>query len=911
MVLVLSISCIYAEDNATNAGETNICANNVSMHYKNGSGISMGLSDSNNTPISNEKLIININGVNYTRTTNDSGSAFIKINLSPGKYLTNIYFLGNDKYLKSNKTVGVEVLPTINGNNLVKYYRNATPYQATFLDGMGNPLVNNSISFNINGVFYTRKTNENGIAKLNINLESGEYILTAYNPNDGYSSSNIIKVLPTINGSDLYKIHLDKKQYLASARDYLGNPLVNGSVTFNINGVFYTRKTDENGIARLNIRLNPGEYIITSYNLLTGEACSNKVNVFSFSETKLYSQNYTFKPNDNDTILVKLVDRFDYGVNNEVIALTVNNEIFTSTTGDDGVATFHLDLNQGNYTLNFKHNANSKYGESSIKTNLEIYSGPKVSFKCEDAVMISGNNYSVILYDENNMAFPNQIVYFDISSNICSAITDEKGVASVKVNLPVGVYNVVCFFNATDYKFVSVSSKIIVLENGETEFVPLTKYVTEGLGENLEVCLLADGVAVGGEKVIIEINGINYTRKTDDNGIARLTIRLLPGTYDIKYYYLGKGVLGETSASSKLTVRTFTKFVLLAGDNFHKNAGISYDIQLISTNGLANKEVIVKVGSKTYNLKTDNEGVVSLNINDLNVGSYDITYRFNGDDSYSPCEGASKLTISSQIPYGYSYWVRYNHMNSLNLASLSAQGTKHIFLHSYAFTAYGESSVVSWIRTANSYGINVHIWMQVFYGGNGWVRPVNDDGSYKYSFFNSKINEAKHYASIKEISGIHFDYLRFGGTAHYYSTSADAINYFVSQVSSAVKSVNPNCLLSAAVMPEPDMMLYYYGQDIPTISKYLDIIVPMIYKGNYGKNTAWIQETTRWFVENSNGAQVWTGLQTYRSDDDITVLGYDELFNDAQAGLNGGARGITMFRWGLTKYINFNGLIMH
>lgn len=911
MVLVLSISCIYAEDNATNAGETNICANNVSMHYKNGSGISMGLSDSNNTPISNEKLIININGVNYTRTTNDSGSAFIKINLSPGKYLTNIYFLGNDKYLKSNKTVGVEVLPTINGNNLVKYYRNATPYQATFLDGMGNPLVNNSVSFNINGVFYTRKTNENGIAKLNINLESGEYILTAYNPNDGYSSSNIIKVLPTINGSDLYKIHLDKKQYLVSARDYLGNPLVNGSVTFNINGVFYTRKTDENGIARLNIRLNPGEYIITSYNLLTGEACSNKVNVFSFSETKLYSQNYTFKPNDNDTILVKLVDRFDYGVNNEVITLTVNNEIFTSTTGDDGVATFHLDLNQGNYTLNFKHNANSKYGQSSIKTNLEIYSGPKVSFKCEDAVMISGNNYSVILYDENNMAFPNQIVYFDISSNICSAITDEKGVASVKVNLPVGVYNVVCFFNATDYKFVSVSSKIIVLENGETEFVPLTKYVTEGLGENLEVCLLADGVAVGGEKVIIEINGINYTRKTDDNGIARLTIRLLPGTYDIKYYYLGKGVLGETSASSKLTVRTFTKFVLLAGDNFHKNAGISYDIQLISTNGLANKEVIVKVGSKTHNLKTDNEGVVSLNINDLNVGSYDITYRFNGDDSYSPCEGASKLTISSQIPYGYSYWVRYNHMNSLNLASLSAQGTKHIFLHSYAFTAYGESSVVSWIRTANSYGINVHIWMQVFYGGNGWVRPVNDDGSYKYSFFNSKINEAKHYASIKEISGIHFDYLRFGGTAHYYSTSADAINYFVSQASSAVKSVNPNCLLSAAVMPEPDMMLYYYGQDIPTISKYLDIIVPMIYKGNYGKNTAWIQETTRWFVENSNGAQVWTGLQTYRSDDDITVLGYDELFNDAQAGLNGGARGITMFRWGLTKYINFNGLIMH
>ena len=35
----------------------------------------------------------------------------------------------------------------------------------------------------------------------------------------------------------------------------------------NINGVFYNRTTDENGIARLNINLQAGEYIITtSYN---------------------------------------------------------------------------------------------------------------------------------------------------------------------------------------------------------------------------------------------------------------------------------------------------------------------------------------------------------------------------------------------------------------------------------------------------------------------------------------------------------------------------------------------------------------------------------------------------------------------------------------------------------------------
>lgn len=57
----------------------------------------------------------------------------------------------------------------------------------------------------------------------------------------------------------------DGSNYTAKLVDSYGNPLEGETITFNIHGVFYNKTTDENGIATLNINLNPGEYIITAY----------------------------------------------------------------------------------------------------------------------------------------------------------------------------------------------------------------------------------------------------------------------------------------------------------------------------------------------------------------------------------------------------------------------------------------------------------------------------------------------------------------------------------------------------------------------------------------------------------------------------------------------------------------------
>ena len=134
-------------------------------------------------------------------------------------------------------------------------------------------------TININGVFYTRKTNSSGYINLNINLAPGTYIATLnYNT---LMASSTVKVLPILSAENIEMKYKDGSEFKAKLLDGQGNPYPNQKITFNINGVFYDRPTDENGTARLIINLIPGEYIITSM-YENGASISNKIRIIDW-----------------------------------------------------------------------------------------------------------------------------------------------------------------------------------------------------------------------------------------------------------------------------------------------------------------------------------------------------------------------------------------------------------------------------------------------------------------------------------------------------------------------------------------------------------------------------------------------------------------------------------------------------
>ena len=222
------------------------------------------LVDGFGNPIANATVYFTINGGVYARITDENGTASIAIRLLPGEYKASALFNGTGDYDVTSVNASVLVKNTILGNDTTLYFRNGTQYVAKFLDSNGKALTNTDVKFNINGVFYTRVTDENGIARLNIRLDPASYIITAYNPVTGEQKANNITVLPRIIAKDLSMKYLDGSTFNATLVDGQGKAISGVNITFNINGVFYHRTTDADGVTKLNIRLMPGEYIITS-----------------------------------------------------------------------------------------------------------------------------------------------------------------------------------------------------------------------------------------------------------------------------------------------------------------------------------------------------------------------------------------------------------------------------------------------------------------------------------------------------------------------------------------------------------------------------------------------------------------------------------------------------------------------
>lgn len=395
----------------------------------------------------NNKLISsnNVTGVAISKS--------ITVDESKSFYNISVIYKGNNKYADSSNSAilrisSIPLETVIISKDLTKYYKNGSQFDVVLKDVLGNVLVGKIVKITINGVTYNKITNDNGEARLSINLFPGVYNITVLFEDD----DNYVKSLNTNKIVVLSKIitkFVDNNKFIVKLVNDDGTPKTNASLAIIANGVQYNRITNGSGEARLNVRLNPNNYIFA---VTDGqEVVSSSVNVLSTIETSDISMFYK----DGTKYSVKLCDLDGNIMPNKNVAITINGVTYNKVTDSNGVAYLNINLNPGTYSVW------ATYGDKTVCNTVSI--SPMVVSMVSSSVNIQqGTFYKVKFSDALSNPIVGQEVGILINGIMYHRVTDELGVASIKINLNPGSYMVMSGLLSNAYEAKTINNVITV-----------------------------------------------------------------------------------------------------------------------------------------------------------------------------------------------------------------------------------------------------------------------------------------------------------------------------------------------------------------------------------------------------------------------------------------------------------------
>lgn len=254
-----------------------IKAPKVKMRYNDGSKFTLTLKDKSKKAIKNAKVKITIGLESHTKKTNSKGKISLKLKLDVGKYDVYMKYSGSKKHRALIEKSTITVKTTIQSHSLTKYYTNNAAYSCKFYDKMGKLLKNREVKIKLDDKTYSLKTDTRGVAKLDVDLKPGVYMVSATNPATSQTASNLITVKSLIETGDLTMTEKDGSKFSVKVLNNNGKASSNKKVTLKVNGKVYTPTSNSNGIATQTIDLPMGKYtIITEYGDLI---CTNMITV--------------------------------------------------------------------------------------------------------------------------------------------------------------------------------------------------------------------------------------------------------------------------------------------------------------------------------------------------------------------------------------------------------------------------------------------------------------------------------------------------------------------------------------------------------------------------------------------------------------------------------------------------------
>ena len=669
------------------AGEDNTIS--ISLFDREGNGLNAHM----NLLVINERGILHQYPVDII---NGIGSRKLE-NLEKGIYYITAGFGGNRSYRPSigfsNFTVRPkESILSINNTDsiisadTVRFDLKLTDKSSNGLNGTVMLNVKNSLSYNKT---YTINI-ENGIGfkELEDLLEAGTYYISAsFNGNEEFDlsfASSSIEVYPKSS-----RLNLMMPSSIISGESFVLNISLQ-DIDYNpISSVVYLQIRDENGNPikikneyETEVQINEGSASI-KIDELTDKGNYNITARYAGDSSTLSAERHkileVLGKETFTAISIEKISFSSYNVSLELnsngiplsapVNISINDNLFKVAIMENGRNSFILqindlyDYNGPNYIISAIYDGDKFFASS--KDSKRIY---RADLNSIINVENTGNDL-IDLQNAINSAGNGDIVYLksrnfgDISNlNISKSLTivsddssiytkgDGKPIFNIiaKEDIEVNIRqisfvcknnDIIVSVNRSDNStkpLITLSNNAVIKESSKVDSASITLVSIDN--KDIENCIsLIDNKLLEGMKTIVAREDSSRSNETDngnENG---------NGNNENNNPAIVKSAT-QLSYSNMKTTAVDTKVDGKIGKYFR------VELRDSNNNPLAGKTVKIVLNKKTYNLKTDKNGIVKLQINLLKKGTYTVSISFGGDENYLASSGKAKITVKAQKP---------------------------------------------------------------------------------------------------------------------------------------------------------------------------------------------------------------------------------------------------------------------
>ena len=429
-------------------------------------------------------------------------------------------------------------------------------------------------------------------------------------------------------------------------------------ISIKVNEKSYTATTGGYGYFTVN-------HTITNYdnlNITMSYAGSSKYEATSNStvyKVKQPTNIYMYsRSNDKVGSTIKVSGKLQYnngeGIKGEKVKINVNGKTYNTTTGGYGYFTVNYTIpTNKNLNVTFTYDGSKTYEASKNSTNYTVVKG-STKITINSVSNISYNKNVTItgkLTDNNNNPLKRTKIRVNFNGVEKQVTTDDNGFYTyTNQTNKVGSNTITVNFTENN-DYLSSNSKITFKVINKPTILDFDVFDVE-YGEDATITgYLVDNDLIDliNTPVTININGVNYSTKTDSNGYFYYQYKSeIPGLNNVTVSFEGTDLYSPSSANKSFTVnKTHIKIIIDTVVTAIQGKPININLMILDPeeNTIEYSEMLVKINDERFEVTTDKYGEYTLKYTPNKIGKNIINITYLGNEKFGKSYATDNFTV--------------------------------------------------------------------------------------------------------------------------------------------------------------------------------------------------------------------------------------------------------------------------